>query len=275
MRLTTKIISGIILSIFFISLTFIIGFSFTDRKDQKHSNSNVINLPQDNITSIELGSFKTIVIEEIQFESKKNYFGLSDNCNIFFDPPTENNNTDMLFIPAALKDFISIATTDDTLTIKLNLLELGKKYKNNEYSFQAFSGINMYFKTSKLDIINFTKVIPVNIKNIETDSIKITSNGNIRIDSCKALFIDPKLTIDYRNLNVTNSEIKIISLDLDNIRNWNIENCTIEEEYITGSGKHHITQHRKESTTINWIPKNENAELNIKIPGETTKIIIP
>ena len=275
MRLTTKIISGFIMSIFFISLTFIIGFSFTDRKDQKHSNSNVIYIPQDNLASIELGSFKTIVIDEIQFESKKYYFGLSDNCNIFFEPPMENNNTDMLFIPAALKDFISIATTDDTLTIKLDLIELGNKYKNNEYRFHSFSGINMYFKTSKLDVINYTQVIPVNIKNIEADSIKIASNANIRIDSCKALFTDPLLTTGYRNLNVTNSEIKRINLDLDKIYNWNIENCNIEEEYITGSGKHHITQTRKESTTINWIPKNENAELNIKIPGDTTKIIIP
>jgi hypothetical protein len=96
MRLTTKIISGFIMSIFFISLTFIIGFFFTDRKNKKHSNLNVIDIPQDNITSIELGSFKTIVIEEVDFESNNYYCGPSDNCNIFFEPPTENNNTDML-----------------------------------------------------------------------------------------------------------------------------------------------------------------------------------
>jgi len=275
MRLTTKIILGIILSIFFITLTFIIGFSFSDRKNHTYSNSNVIDLPQDNMTGIELAPFKTILINEIPFETKNYYYyGISDNCNILFNSAPANSSPEMLFIPGVLKDFISVNTSNDTLLVTLNLRDLSEKYRNNEHRFQAISGINLHFNISNLDIINNSGTLGLHIKNFETDSIKINSHGNIFIDSCKALFIDPQIINSYKDLGITNCDIKRINLDLDKMHNWSIGNCNIEEQHLTGSGKHDIKQHRNEASNIMWTPKNKDAELNIKIQGETTQIII-
>ena len=276
MRLTTKIITGIILSFFFISLTFIIGFSFTDRKSNNCFNATVIDLPQDNITGIELAFFKTIIIDEIPFDSKNANYGLSDKCNIFFSSVTEKQNSDMLFIPAVLKDFISINMSNDTLMVKLNLRDLGEKYRNEEYGLNAVSGVNLYFNISKLDIISNIQALSISMKNIETDSIKVTSNGEILIDSCKARFVDPYLIANYRSFKIANCDIKsiYIDLDFDNMYNWHIEKSNIEEQIITGSRSHYITQYRNKSVQVNWIPKNNKAELNIKIPGDTTQIII-
>ena len=273
MRLTTKIILGIILSIFAIALTFIIGFSFTDREKYNRSNLSAIDLPQDNMTGIELASFKTILIDEFDLNSNGYNYGITDMCNIFFDSVPVDSNPDMLFIPDVLKEFISVNTSNDTLVVKLNLLDLGEKYRTEEHRFQSISGVNMHFNISKLDIVNKAP-LSVIIKNVETDSIKIVSNGDIFIDSCKALLIDPQLLVSYRSLKVTNSDVKRIDIDFDNIRNWNIENCNIEEEFFTGSGRHDIIKHRNEASNIMWVPKNKDARLNIGIQGDTTQIII-
>ena len=272
MRLTTKIILGVILSVFFVSLTFIIGFSFTDRKNYRNSYFTDIELPQENITGMKLPTFKTIIINEIPFESESYNFGIT-NCNISFDSVPANSDAEMLFIPNVLKDFISFDTSNDTLTVKLNLHEICKKHGNGKSKYYTISRVNMHFSISNLDIINNIQTIPVNIINIETDNIKINSHGNINIDFCKAQFINLQLTDHHRSLKVTNSDIKRINLDLDYL-NWNIENCNIEEQYITGSGQHHIRQHRGEQSLIKWVPKNKDAELNIKIQGDTTQIVI-
>ena len=112
MKLTTKIILGFLLTVFLSSLIFIIGFSFTDRKNyERKSSANIIQLPQDNKTGIELPSFKTIVIEDIAYSKRDYSYGLTTNkCNVYFEPTTEEDSIDMLFIPEVLKDFVSINT---------------------------------------------------------------------------------------------------------------------------------------------------------------------
>ena len=273
MRLTTKIVFGIIPSIFFISLAFIIGFSSSDRKNHSfRSNIYIFELPQDNMTGIELGAFETIIIDEIPYKGSR-YYIQENYGSINFDSIPEKGKPDMLFVPESLKDFVVINTSNDTLTIKLNMPELEKKYKSDDHKETDISGMNMYLSTAKTDIINKLR-LSVNIKNIEIDSIRISSNGSIFIDSCKTQFIEPFLKAHHQTLSITNCNVKRINLDFDHIRNWNIENSNVEEQYITGGGNHHIALHRNESGKIKWIPKNDKAELNIKIPSDTTDIII-
>jgi hypothetical protein len=52
-----------------------------------------------------------------------------------------------------------------------------------------------------------------------------------------------------------------------------VENCKIETENITGSGNHHIILTKNESKKTNWLPKNEEAKLNIALQGDTTQFI--
>ena len=275
MRLTTKIISGAILSTFLISITLIAGFSFSDRKNYRYSDVNIIDLPQENMTRIELTSFKTILIDEIPFESNNNKGAhLSDKCNIYFDSNPAISGQDILHIPDDLKNFISLNTSDDTLTIKLNMLDLDKKYRNEEHKYLSFSGVNMYLNISNLDIINNIQSLTVNIKNIETDRIKVSSRGNIFIDSCDVMLIDPSLKVNHKRLKITNCNVKRINLDLDNLHNRNIENCNIEEEYYTGTGYNEINFRSSESGSKYWVPKNKNAELHVRFQSDSAKIII-
>ena len=275
MKLTTKIILGFLLTVFLTSLIFIIGFSFTDRKNyERMSNVNIVELSQDKKTGIELPSFKTIVIEEVPYNRNELSYGVTDKCNIYFEPITEKHSTDMLFIPEPLKDFVSVNCSVDTLKVTIDIGASIENYKNSEYTFNSVSGINILFNTSKIDIVNNTDVLPLFISNIETDSMKIFSNGDINIIDCKALIIDPVFRLSYRKLHIKNCEVRRVNLDLDNIRNWNIENCNIEEEYYTGSGIHDIKFYRSESNIRTWAPKNKDAKLNIKIQGDTTQFIL-
>ena len=270
MKLTTKIIFGIILSIFVISLIIIIGFSFTDRKKSSYSN---IELPQDKITGVELTAFNTIVIDEISYESKGHKYYSIENSIVNIDRLPEKDNSDSLFLPESLKDYAIIKTSADTLKIILDINGLKDKYSDTKSN--TISGINMRFCISKIDIINNLQDLSIIIKNIETDSINVCSQGKVFIDSCKMQFICPLIENYFRGgFYITNCDIKTVNLDLDILQDWNIEKCNIEEQNITGSRIHYMTHLCNEPTNINWIPKTNEAELYIRIPGDTIQVSI-
>ncbi len=275
MKLTTKIIFGIILSVFAISLLFIIGFAFTDRKHYQRVYNTAIQIPQDNMTKIELEPYRIIVLDMERTDTTNEYsYGFSsENCGLFLNRATTNKEN-KLFIPETLHDFISTKIKNDTLTIGIKVDDLRKKHqKENAGNHTFFEGANLNLYTSNANVINKISAMRTSIQSIETDSIKVTAWGEIQIDSCKATIINPDLKESYRMLTIKNSYAKTINLDLDRIENYNIEHCVIEEENLTGSKEHSIVQHRNESGKINWLPKNKEAELNIKIQGDTTQII--
>ena len=283
MRLTTKIIAGIILSIFLLSLLFIIGYSFTDRKNYNLSFANhTINIPQEDKTGIDIEPFRVLVfkVEQSDIDNRFYYNFTNEKNGLFIHPATTPDEENKLFIPEVLNDFISIQTSNDTLTIKIKFDEVREKYaKMNEalekrqlpgvgYGIYV-SGVNLYLHTSNINVINKLNDIQTQIINMKTDSVKIYSSGDINIDSCKAAVMEPNTN---RKLTVKNSEAKTIYMDLDRTRKWNIDGCVIEEQNVTGSGRHDITFHRNETGKINWYPKNENAELNLKFKGNAAQI---
>jgi hypothetical protein len=269
MRLTTKIILGIILSFFLIALTFIIGFSFTDRKNFTRYQTINIQLSQDKTVELELTPYKTLVVHEIQ----GNQSFTANNCGLYFHPENSSGtqNLNKLIVPEELKDFVSFHPSNDTLTIRLNLYGLTRK---NDSDIFSISGANLRFYTSRLNIINHVRDFPVYINDIETDTIRIQSKGDIFIHSCKATLIDPVIWTRSKRLSVKNCTAKQVNIDLDDEFNWNVEQCQIEEQNLTGKNTHSIIVHRNEKETINWHPKNKDAKLNVTIQGDTTQLRI-
>jgi len=278
MRLTTKIIIGFILSVFLISLMFIIGFSFTDRKNyQGISNVNTINLPQDNKTSINVALKHTIVFEceEFNAENEYSYAFANNECGLYLSPATTKEEENKLFVPEVLSDFITTNTQDDTLFVRVKINELVKKYeKDKKHTF--FSGVNFNLYTNNVHIINKLGGVPTEIRRIETDSITIISYENILIESCKADVVEPIIRNGHRKLTINNSNIRKLYLDLDYGYHRYIErsNNNITEEYISGSQRHDFTYGLNNSDKIIWQPKNKDAKLNITLQGDTTQIIL-
>jgi len=276
MKLTTKIIFSIILSIFVISLLFIIGFSFSDRKNYHRAyNSNVINIPQNSPIGIDVAPARVILLEMERTDTQDEiFYGFtSDNNSINLSPMTAEEEN-KLFISEALYGYVAAKTNNDTLRIQIKVDELRKKYEATDFkNYVAFSGFNLNLQTSNANVVNTLNGFLTKVSNIETDTIRIVSNSNILIESCKAIVIEPVVDDSHRKVNVRNSVAKEIHLDLDGLRNWNLEGCNIEVQNFTGSGRHNITLDRNKAGKINWYPKNENAELNIKVQGDTAQIV--
>ena len=286
MRLTTKIITGFIGSVFLLSILFIIGFSFTDRKFNKAGVLfTVVDIPQEKKSGIQLEHHRVIVFEsELPEADYPVYTFGSEKCGLFLSPVTPAGVVSELFFPEGMSACISTQMNCDTLIVKIKFDEIRKKYQETDEKEKDFSntptartgivftGFNLYLQTSQVNIVNQLNNLPVYINNIKTDSILVYSTSDIVIDSCKANVVTPDLRKNYEKLTITNSAFKTLHLDLDRIHNWNIRDCEIETSNYTGSGQKNIRLDKHERGTINWRPKNENAELNLKFKGDSTQI---
>ena len=281
MRLTTKIVIGIILSLLLLCLTLIIGYSFTDRKNYQgnYYSMQSIDIPQTDKTEVDLESYRVVVfMEQTNDKSRFSTWYSSQANGLFIQTATEKNK---LVIPEALKNFVSTQTNEDTLTVKIKMDEFLELYGYKDEAFEkgtksgskesiTISGLSIRLHTENVNVINKLRGIKTQIDNLETDSIKIYASGEIVIDACKANVIEP---LSRQKLSVTNSSAKAINLDLDQVSNWSIKDCDIEEQNMTGSKRNHnITLTGTEKSKINWAPKNKDAELNIRIKGETATI---
>ncbi len=284
MRLTTKIIIGIILSIFLLCLLPIIGYSFSDRKNYNRSSyAPTIQLPQTELTGILIETSRVIVFEKVLDQSNTDNYNvwLSNNNNdLFIKPPTSEEDKDKLFVSSELREFITYRKNNDTLFFQINLDAIALKYdkqeevldKNNK-KFRygvSFSGLNLYLHTANVNVINMISAFRTQIKNLETDSIKIYSTGEIVIDSCKAHVIEPE---SKQKLLVTKCTAKTINIDLDIVTNWRVKDCDIDVRNYSGSKNNHSFEITPPETgTIYWLPKNKDAALSIKFKSDTTRI---
>jgi len=281
MRLTTKIVIGIILSLLLLCLTLIIGYSFTDRKNYQgnYYSMQSIDIPQTDKTEVDLESYRVVVfMEQTNDKSRFSTWYSSQANGLFIQTATEKNK---LVIPEALKNFVSTQTNEDTLTVKIKMDEFLELYGYKDEAFEkgtksgskesiTISGLSIRLHTENVNVINKLRGIKTQIDNLETDSIKIYASGEIVIDACKANVIEP---LSRQKLSVTNSSAKAINLDLDQVSNWSIKDCDIEVQNMTGSKRsYYITLTETEKSKINWAPKNKDAELNIRIKGETATI---
>ena len=134
-------------------------------------------------------------------------------------------------------------------------------------------GVNYTIYSNIVDIVCNINNIKVEIRNIKTDIIKIITQSEIFVDSCQANLIEPYMINNWRKFSLKNSQVKELNIDLDLMRNWQVENCEIEVENLTGSGTHRVTQPKSEAKIMNWIPKNQDAQLVVTLLGDTAKVI--
>ena len=283
MRLTTKIIIGIILSIFALSLLHIIAFSFTDRKNYSRSYPNrSIVIPQTNNTGINIESYRVIVLASEQFDMQDRFYCHfpKENNGLLIHPAATIDEDNKLFIPEALNGFITTQTNNDTLILKIKIDALSEKYGNKDDGNTKYlsgikhalpiSGLNLYLHTSNAHVINRLSDLQTQINNMKSDSIVIYSSGEIVINDCKANVMIPN---SIRKISVTNSVAGEITLDLDSVDKWEIYNSTVKTRNFTGSKRNHnLVFSENEHGKINWLPKNKDAELNIRFKVSSAQI---
>ena len=272
MKLTTKIVLGIIISIFLLSMGFIIGLSFIDMGKYELHNQNVSNVSQGNIITISVEPYQTIRIDKTTENSDIiNFFTYG---TIQLKPVINEKDKNKLSMPEELLRSTDITSSNDTLIIQINTDKLYEQYKK-EVNWQVIEDINYFLYTNTVDVICNLSGIKVDIRNMETERIKINTYGDINIDSCQTNLIEPYMN-KGRKFLLKNSQVKELNIDLDKIGStWLIENCNIDVENLTGSGNHRTNLSKSEAKTMNWIPKNADARLTVNLQGDTAKVMFP
>ena len=285
MRLTTKIIIGIILSIFLLSLVFIIAFSFTDRRHYEAINPNAkVDIPQEHKTVVKLASYRAIVFETEQTDLDNPYFYLLNSYNgLFVNPITTADAGNELIFPEELSDFVAVQANNDTLAVKIRIDEIRKKYLKTDETKNIYHkgilmgipcvGLNLHLATSNVNVINRVSGLPIEVANFDTDSILVNSTGDVDILSCKVNFIKPVIADNKYSLHVRQSDIHTMNIDLDSVDFYRFENCNIEVINYSSNRTRYINFDDKDTgkvKTVNWLPKKPKVELNISFKGKTS-----
>ena len=224
MRLTTKIIIGIILATFIIPLTFIITFSFSDRKNYNKSpfNYEVITASRDSENEIDVEPYKVVVLDKHTAGQNEHIYWFRDDCLVSLNPVTTENERNKLFITEEFAGFVTVNTLNDTLTIKVKLDELGEKYEKADKNNVAISGMKFKLHTSTIDVVNKLNGVVTEIRNIETNKIKVKAESHVSIHECD---VNKVIIQKAGSLDIKNNKLKELSFDDSQL--WKIEDCRI------------------------------------------------
>lgn len=270
MKLTTKIILGIILSIFILSIGLIIGLSFKDRERYDHANSRH-TISQENIIEINVAPYKVVHLRDL--DNTNNYNTHSQGV-LYVKPLQNESDKNKLSIPEELAPYIVTQSSADTLTIMVDMHKIDDAFHKTNYFYTVVSGVNMYLYTDIVNIKNDRNGTTTEINNIKTDHIKVNSCGSVHIHSCKAITVEPVIR-NYNDFSLKESTVKYLNIDLDQIGSWYVENCNIEVENLTGSNYNNVQLPKSEARVMNWLPKNKDSQLQLTLYGDTARVTFP
>lgn len=173
-----------------------------------------------------------------------------------------------LSCPEGLKRYLSLVAKGDTLNLvfEISTYTLPEQYKRLDWIGLEFSEMTLTADSSLVAVHSKVNQMGVSLMNLKSDSLSLKAS-QADVDSCdfRSLFVE-----DTSRLKLKNSQIHNAYLDLDNVRSWSASDCQIENEYLTGSERHHNNLQKGECRQVHWLPKNEDAELRITLKEAAT-----
>ncbi|MDL2243823.1 hypothetical protein LJB84_03180 [Bacteroidales bacterium OttesenSCG-928-J19] len=271
MRLTTKIVFGIIGGVFALSLLFIIGFSFSERRYFRTGHDE-ITIPQEQKITLETGSFKTLILNES--ESKTNiHFWLQGELR--FLPLTDSlGGMPQLEMPEALSKCLDRRLSGDTLYLTINAQGLGdwENREKSQVSYQGIKGINLTVYTSSVDVRNRISGISTRVEGIDTDEIKVRSASDIALKNCTAITVVPRHQ-DNKRLTLLDCRIDTLDLDLKETGARIVNRNDIAVEILRGDREHRVYRYLTEAKEVLWIPKSDKAKLEMVFDADTARVV--
>lgn len=277
MKFTTKIVIGVIATIFALSILFIVYAAIEfNRVDDCDSYSNrryeraFYTIPQSDMQTVDLSPFRVIYLEDDHSKDIR----VEGTLNLHSSEEGKNENK--LTIAKNMLPYIKHTVVGDTLKIKVNKSAIQDfckdKQAGNTMGIRGLN-INIISAGSEIRIANNLSYFTLTARNVNARRVGISNNdSNVDIGSCK---IGQLNILNGGDLTISKCRIDTLDLDLDYVRGWNIVHSKVDVENLTGSNHHSIRQSKTESNTVNWTPKNKSAELNITVPNDTVRIIFP
>lgn len=266
MRRTTIILLSIFSSLLLLSVIFIFFQSTLKPSDYDRilQESNLSG----QIDSISMPSYKILKIID---KSDLQYNHIDGKLYIkTLKPGTQK---EYLYLSKEFSNLVNKRMSGDTLIIQLNYTEKDLEAISKKGKFTSVVKPSFYLyadSTSKLFIRNEVNQLEMSLKGINTSEVVLYSCSEATIDSCKI----SKLSIsgNYPRIMLKNSHINIFNLDLDNLNNWDVKNCQINEENLTGSSRHNIYLPKSECKKMNWKGKTKDAVLNVNLDSDKATI---
>jgi hypothetical protein len=273
MRLTTKIVLGIIAAVFLIATGYIcyLSLSYDGEKE-----TGVMLTGE--TTGIDISGQKVIEIyaDTIPKNYQRRNFVLFDGL-ISIQPVTKEEDKGMMYMPKQLKEYMEITTLHDRIILHVKTAELlADHYKNEIPEPTLIRGVNFTIYTdSSINVISRLCYLKALAQNLKVESISIDLlRADLYIENCEADTITPAIR-DWGSFVMKNSRTKVFNADLDYLFDWRIEQCDIDAENLTGSGNHNVVIPATECRVMNWNPKNEKASLNVSLGSDTARVVFP
>lgn len=281
MRLTTKIVLGIIAAIFIFSIVWFFFLSLTHGRGGDGDERVVLNNAQvRKMIKLDSGQAgKTILPynaislqldRELTEENIRYGHIITGQLNI--KPAINEADKGKLEFSEQLVPFLDYKVEDGSLKISFKIKELYDHFLKGEKTHRSgIFGVDMtLYVDSSITINNKVPGLESFIRDLKMQDLRVDSWTKINIEN--SVFNTLSITSGF---HLKKCKVDTLNVDLDQAAGWTVENCDIEVENLTGGGNHSVYQTKGESRKVNWYPKHREARLNVELKGDTTNIVFP
>lgn len=263
MKRTTYILIGILISL----LVLLVAGVFYLSMQKPNSDLYTLTLP-DKMARTELNGVRAVKL--YAGDSRKVW--LEGAC-VNVVPSTDGK----IGVAYPESNYLKVTQEADTLVICLDLSNYNLPGQKHDYIVPALQANSLQLTIeADANLAFVSNAIPgmrTQLSGLQLDSLNAyAGNHGLQLDSCsiQALRVDG----DYISFVANKSTISHLYLDLDVLNNWHVDECDIDTEHLTGSGKHRNNLKKGECRRVLWTPKTEGAELSVTLP-EKGCVIIP
>lgn len=285
MRLTTKIVLGIIAAIFLISIITIICLSINNGRSSIDEEAMTENTK---MTSIDISTHKFITLDMEHNDNNVFFSGTLDFHPLLDENekekwPFENaGEKNKLIVTEELKPNIRQVLAGDTLKLFLKPFDKMMSKKRNARMYYVESKIKMIlFHEGDINLKNNISFISVNINDINTNSMNLSSPGEIRLQNCTVDTINPSIRKNdesfflSRHLSINNSKIDILNFKFVGNSELNLNDSKIETGNFYGYTNKKLTIPANTFKKINHIKEAGEKSLELEIFSDTVQFIFP
>ncbi|WP_029906818.1 hypothetical protein [Prevotella sp. 10(H)] len=277
MRLTTKIVLGIIIAVFVIAISYICYTSLNYDENMKRG----FSLGEEMVEMDVLAQGAVEIRSEIFSEEYRKKHDMSDfyKCcdgNIEIKQSNDKAQIGKIFVPKKLKEYVSYSTENKKLIIDVKIQSLIDDLQESEEKESYINDMNfIVYVDSLVNVSSNITGIRASAKDLDAREINLDVTGaDLEIINCTADIVRP-LIRNWGRFTMKDSKTAALDIDLDHLHNWTIDKCDIDTENLTGSRDYYINLPKSECKVMNWNPKNENASVRVTLGSDTAKIMFP
>lgn len=266
MKRTTYIIIGILVSALVLMAAMITWFMLADNSLQKRKAGIVFS---DQQKELELAGIRAVKMFVTQPETNIKTVDVYGDMTV---KPLKAGEKARISYPES--EFLNVIRKDDTLYIQFDLVRHKVPEKLIDRDWLPFYNVHFNLKVDSTfsSINNEVNSLDMNMRNLKLDSLSIyASHSQLNVDTCHIRAFN--VSGDGFRFKGTGSVMRDFYLDMDGMWNCQFSNCTIDTEFLTGSGKHRNNLQPGECKRVVWTPKEEGGELVVTLSEKGTILI--